>query len=77
MPVVLRYHGFVVSIFAPPREHSPPHVHVRAGHGHRKIDLYPIVIARSNMSRSHTRAAERIVSANADMLRTEWRRIHD
>lgn len=39
MPTVLRIAGFRVVIFLPPREHAPPHVHVRKTGGEVVIEL--------------------------------------
>jgi hypothetical protein len=39
MPTILRHHGFSIVIFLPPREHAPPHVHVRNASGEVVIML--------------------------------------
>jgi hypothetical protein len=39
MPTVFREHGFAVRIYLPPREHSPPQVHVVRTGGEVKIHL--------------------------------------
>ncbi len=39
MPTVLRIGGFKVRVHLPPREHGPPHVHVRKDGGRVIIQL--------------------------------------
>ena len=77
MPTVLRSNGFRVTIYAPPREHGPPHVHVvRAG---RKvvIELSPIRVRRiSGMRDAEVSVAVRLVEQAHDYLMRKWKETH-
>lgn len=83
MPTVLRDGGFEVRILLPPREHGPPHVHVRKSGGMVIINLpdgNSLLSVRSvtrRMSDATVLAAFRLVEANVEMLLTEWRRYHE
>jgi hypothetical protein len=80
MPTVLRLQGFRVSILFPPREHPPPHVHVRSATGAVIIQLAhadrPQIVRRAyGMSRADMARAEKIVAEHGQLLLEEWRRI--
>ena len=81
MPTVLTVDGYQVRIRLPPREHGPPHVHVRKAGMLVVINLpegdQPPTIRR--VRGGHTAdvtAAFRLVEANVEMLLNEWRRYH-
>ncbi len=81
MPRVLERDGFKVMILLPPREHGPPHVHVRKAGGVAVIELpngkRPLVVRRVFRMRDvDVLAATRLVEANAELLLTHWRLHH-
>ena len=76
MPTVLRADGYRIIIFLPPREHGPPHVHVRKAGGEMIVELDPVMVVEHNMTRTDGRGAVRLVEAHAGQLLEEWRRIH-
>ena len=81
-PVVLRHHGFRVSVLLPPREHGPPHVHVSKAGTVAVIELptgdQPIRIRSvDRMTQADVVSAYRLVQASAELLLASWRRYHD
>ena len=77
MPVVLRLNGFQVIIFLPPREHAPPHVHVRRAGGEAIIGLSPIAVREVvGMRAADVVRAVGIVEDNLAQLRHAWRKYH-
>lgn len=76
MPVVLRSHGFVVSIYAPPREHPPPHVHIGKAAGWVVVALDPVVAIRGRMQARDAVFAVRLVEDNMEWLLAAWRKLH-
>lgn len=76
MPIVLRALGFDISIYLPPREHGPAHVHVRRAGERIVFWLDPIGIRDMRMSDANGRAALRLVVQHHAYLLAEWRRIH-
>lgn len=81
MPTVLRAGGFRVVIFRPPREHRPPHVHVRNADGEVVIVLAAagkaqIVREVTGMRADDVAAAFWIVEEHADYLLQRWREYH-
>lgn len=81
MPTVLRTRGFRVVIFLPPREHEPPHVHVRSATGEVVIMLATTAAPQTIRSVSGMRAhdvvsAFWIVEQNAEYLLARWREFH-
>ena len=81
MPTVLRIAGFRVIIFLPPREHLPPHVHVRNASGEVVIELAalgrPQTIRDAVGMRSHDVAtAFWIVEEHMDFLLKRWSDYH-
>ena len=81
MPTVLRVGGLHVVIFLPPREHRPPHVHVRNADGEVVIVLPdagrgPVIREVSGMRTPDVVAAFRLVEEHAMFLLQRWREYH-
>ena len=81
MPTVVNVGGFQVRIRLPPREHGPPHVHVRKAGAVVVIDLpdgdRPLRIRPVRRMRDvDVVATVRLVEANAEMLLEQWRKYH-
>lgn len=81
VPTVLRVGGFRVVIFLPPREHAPPHVHVRNADGEAVIvlaagDRAQAVRDVAGVRNSDVVAAFQIVEEHADYLLESWRQDH-
>jgi alkanesulfonate monooxygenase SsuD/methylene tetrahydromethanopterin reductase-like flavin-dependent oxidoreductase (luciferase family) len=81
MPTVLRVAGFRVVIFLPPREHKPPHVHVRNADGEVVIVLpvpggAPAVREVAGMRADDVVRAFWIVEEHAEYLLERWREYH-
>jgi hypothetical protein len=81
MPVVLRRGGFRVRILFPPREHPPPHVHVRNSNGSVVIELETRgtrqrIRESRGMSARDIAAAFRLVEEHSDFLLRYWRKHH-
>jgi hypothetical protein len=81
MPVVLRRGGFRVRVLFPPREHPPPHVHVRKGNGSVVIELATSATRQRirtsrDMSNRDIAEAFRLVEEHTDFLLDYWRRHH-
>ncbi|HUG28146.1 MAG TPA: DUF4160 domain-containing protein [Gemmatimonadales bacterium] len=83
MPVILRAGGFTVHIYYPPREHPPPHVHVRTGKAGEVVIVLgaggtPPTIRRRQRGgdiRLEWRALQLVAEHNQYLLRA-WRRLH-
>lgn len=81
MPTVLRRASFRVVIFLPPREHAPPHVHVRNTDGETVIELAGYgrqqrVRSVGGMRTPDVVRAFRIVEAHTPLLIAQWRKYH-
>jgi len=81
MPTVLRVDGFHVVIFLPPREHKPPHVHVRNADGEAVILLAgpgtPQTIREvAGMRTADVAAAFWLVEEHTAHLLERWRHYH-
>lgn len=81
MPTVLRTGGFRVVIFLPPREHAPPHVHVRNATGEVVIELATAVTPQTIRQISGMRTADVVrafwlVEENTEYLLACWRGHH-
>lgn len=81
MPTVLRRAGFRVVIFLPPREHAPPHVHVRDVGGEVVIGLASGTRSQEIRSVAGMRTPDvvrafRIVEDHAEFLLAKWREYH-
>ena len=81
MPTVLRASGFRVVIFLPPREHEPPHVHVRNADGEVVIVLAAesrrqMIRTVSGMRPADVTAAFWLVEAHTTYLLQRWRAYH-
>jgi len=81
MPTVLRRDGFRVIIFHPPREHQPPHVHVRNAVGEVVIELE--TLDRSQHVRDVTGMRDHevaqafwLVEENSELLLARLKEIH-
>ena len=77
MPIVLRSNAFRIVILLPPREHGPPHVHVRSPGGEVVIQLEPVHVRTVHRMRSvDVLNAVRLVESHLPHLLAEWRRYH-
>ncbi|MBA3645271.1 MAG: DUF4160 domain-containing protein [Gemmatimonadaceae bacterium] len=81
MPALLEEDGFKVMILLPPREHGPPHVHVRRAGGvvviERPDGLRRIFVRKVfRMRNVDVLAAVRLVERNSTLLLTHWRAHH-
>ena len=81
MPTVLKRGGFHVRILLPPREHGPPHVHVRKAEAVVVIDPpdedRPLSLRTIRRMRDvDVVAAFRLVEANVELLLEQWRKYH-
>ncbi len=77
-----REDGFVFQVYAPPREHGPPHVHVHKGGaqvvlhlGDASTPIFPLRV--SGMTVRDVVKAVRIAEANKPHLLGEWEKHHD
>jgi hypothetical protein len=73
--------GFQFYIRNPPREHGPPHVHVKKAGAEVAINLEPagdddLVREVYQMRDADVVKAVRLVEANIDLLSKVWRQIH-
>lgn len=73
--------GFRFYIRNPPREHGPPHVHVKKAGAEVTINLDPgdgddLVREVYEMRDADVVRAVRLVEANIDLLLKVWRQIH-
>jgi hypothetical protein len=80
-PVVLRARGFVIVIFALPREHRPAHVHMLRAGTEVRIRLGdpatgPVIMGESSMRASDRVAVLRLVAEHAALLHERWSEIN-
>ena len=74
--------GFEVYVYAPPREHRPPHVHVECSNGGEVLvtlgdaGTAPALWRNHHMREADAREALRIVEENQEQFLEEWRRLH-
>lgn len=74
--------AFRAYIYAPPREHQPPHVHVECTRGGELVVRLggertpPSMWMNHHMSAPDAREAMRIVTARHLEFLAEWRRLH-
>jgi hypothetical protein len=74
--------GFQVYVYAPPREHRPPHVHVECTAGGEVLILLggettgPSLWQNHHMRAMDAKEALRIVETHQQQLIAEWRRLH-
>jgi len=82
VPTVLRAGNMVVRLYAPPREHPPPHVHVTiAGRGEAVVRLGeagepPTVLRTVGLSDRLALRAWELVHAHQEELRLHWEKVH-
>jgi hypothetical protein len=81
MPTVVRKDGFSIHVFAPPREHPPPHVHVYKAEGHAVIAIGTatgelISLHVYQMSPGDLAHALQLVRQHQVLLVEVWRKLH-
>jgi hypothetical protein len=81
MPTVVREDGFSIRIYAPPREHPPPHVHVHKAGELLIIELgiaggMATVRGFTAMSSSDVLKALRLVERRREILIAAWEELH-
>jgi hypothetical protein len=73
---------FRVYVYAPPREHQPPHVHVESTRGGEVLvklgdeETPPTLWQNHHMDVVDAREAMRIVERNQFAFLEEWRKLH-
>jgi len=82
MPTVLVQDDFHIRIYLPPREHTPPHVHVVRAGGEIVValgdaDVAPAILEIHGMRSRDVVRAYRLVEGNKKMLLRAWRRYHE
>lgn len=78
--VVLEDHEWRVKIYAPPREHGPPHVHAfKKGTKYEvKISLVDLrVMGHTKMSRRNIKTVVYLIWENYDYLKDCWESLHE
>jgi hypothetical protein len=74
--------AFRVYLYAPPREHEPPHVHVECTRGGELVvrlgdeRTAPSIWLNHHMAAADAREALRVVEAQHLRFLEEWRRLH-
>lgn len=74
--------AFRIYIYAPPREHQPPHVHVECTRGGELVvrlgdeQVAPSIWLNHHMTATDAREAFRIVETQHLRFLEEWRRLH-
>ena len=82
MVLVHREDGFEVNVYAPPREHRPPHVHVECADGGEVLVKLGDEWTAPSLWRNHhmrdvdARKALRIVEEHQEDFLEDWRRLH-
>ncbi|HEX2203606.1 MAG TPA: DUF4160 domain-containing protein [Longimicrobium sp.] len=82
MGLVFGRGGFRVYVYAPPREHRPPHVHVECDDGGEVLvklgdeETAPTIWQNHRVRAADAREALRIVEENQGAFLAEWRRYH-
>jgi len=82
MPVVVREVGFTVSVYGPPREHPPAHVHVHQGKEGLVFirlatpDAPPEVWRVYQVKYRDVLRALQIVKKHHDLIHQVWRLLH-
>lgn len=81
MPTVLRSGGFKIRVILPPREHGPPHVHVRRDSGRVIIQLASetaeqCILRIERMRDVDVLTAFLLVDEHTEFLLECWRRYH-
>lgn len=81
MPTVHREDGFEIRIYLPPREHTPPHVHVLKAGGEVVIELgdndtSPQIREVHGMTNRDALKAYRIVDREQENLLEAWSKHH-
>lgn len=83
MPVVLRAGRFAIHIYHPPREHPPPHGHLRRSGGGEVVIVLgsdqrpPYVLRKLGLPDRDLVRAMRIVLLHQDILAVKWRQLHE
>ena len=78
MTTVMRWRGFRVCIYPPPREHGPSHAHVVKDGVHVIVELEPVSVkkVRGHLSNADVAMALELVKANVEMILAAWRILH-
>jgi hypothetical protein len=78
MTTVVRWRGFRVCVYPPPREHGPPHAHVLKSGVVVLVALKPVSLkeVRGNLSSADVATAVELVEANVDAILAKWRILH-
>ena len=77
--VVLETDNWLIKVYAPPREHAPPHVHVidRNSRAEVKISLVDLsILGRTRLSQRSMKQIVKYVWQNHSYLVECWEKLH-
>ena len=74
MPVIQRFNGFVIRMYF--ADHNPPHVHVVRTDFEAWVSIGDQIVFEGEIPARFRREALDWIAANAEMLMTEWERMH-
>ncbi len=72
MPELCRFHGLIITIYAPPKEHDPPHFHVRCGEAKAVFDISDGSLSRGTLPRHALTLVARWYALHAGELQSAW-----
>ena len=73
MPELCRFHGAIIQIF--PREHPPPHFHVKHAGGRARVTISDAQVVRGSLPPNIQRLVLEWARVRRGELETAWERI--
>ena len=75
MPTISRFFGITISMYF--RDHAPPHFHAKDSSGQAKIEIDPLVVVESSLSRRGLGLVIEWANEHQEELMDNWNRARE
>ncbi len=72
MPTISRFLGIIITMYYPPKEHNPPHFHVRFGEFKAVMELENMIITEGSLPKNIEKIVMKWAIENKKELWENW-----
>ena len=72
MPTLSMFFGLIIEMYYAPKEHNPPHIHVRYQGNRAIVNLITCELIEGNLSTRHLRFIQAWIEIHKDELMANW-----
>jgi len=72
MPTLSMFFGLIIEMYYAPKEHNPPHIHVRYQDSKASVNINTCELIDGNLSIRHLRLVQAWIEIHKDELLANW-----